>query len=154
MPTGVSPAGLAVAALAVAGGVLMLLTEFTTVVSIDVAAGSCEFIYESDPELADDCSQKGFERHGTALALLGVLTIAMGAGAGLGRSRPAAAALIGIGAVVLLLALLRDLPATDETGLIGRRYAEAEASAGIGLWLELAGGVLAIFAGALRLSRR
>lgn len=131
----------------------MLLTEFTTVISVDVAAGSCESIYDTNPELADSCSQKGFERHGTALILLGLLTFAMGSGAAFGRSRPAAVALIAIGVIVLGLTLLRDLPASDDTGLIGRRYAAAEASAGPGLWFELIAGVLAICAGLLRVIR-
>jgi hypothetical protein len=131
----------------------MVLTEFTTAISVDVAAGSCESIYDTNPELADNCSQKGFERHGTALILLGLLTFAMGSGAAFGRSRPAAVALIAIGVIVLGLTLLRDLPASDDTGLIGRRYAAAEASAGPGLWFELIAGVLAVCAGLLRVIR-
>ena len=131
----------------------MLLTEVTTVVSVDVAVGSCDSIYDTNPELADDCDQKGIERHSVALLLLGLVTLAMGSGAAFGRSRPAAVALVAIGAVVLLIALAIDLPASDDTGLIGRRYAAAEASAGTGLWLELVGGVLAIVAGVIRLVR-
>jgi hypothetical protein len=131
----------------------MLLTEFTTIISIDVAAGSCESIYDTDPGLADSCNQKGFERHGAALILLGLLTFAMGSGAAFGRSRPAAVALVGIGVIVLGLTLLRDLPASDDTGLIGRRYAAAEATAGTGLWFELVAGVLAMAAGLIRIIR-
>jgi hypothetical protein len=131
----------------------MLLTELTTVISIDVASGSCGSIYDTSPELADDCEQTGFERSSVALLLLGLLTFAMGAGAAFGRSRPAAVALIAIGVVVLGITLLVDLPASDETGLIGRRYAEAEATAESGLWLELVGGVLAVVAGVIRLLR-
>lgn len=153
MPAGLSPLAIAVAALALAAGALMLLTEVTTVISIDVAAGSCESIYDTNPDLADDCSQKGFERHSLALLLLGLVTFAMGAGAALGRSRPAAVALIAIGVIVLGLTLLRDLPASDDTGLIGRRYEAAEATAGAGLWFELVAGILAVVAGALRVIR-
>jgi hypothetical protein len=131
----------------------MLLTEITTVISVDVAVGSCGSIYDTNPDLADDCQQVGFERHSLALVLLGLLTLAMGSGAAFGRSRPAAVALVGIGVVVLGIALLGDLPASDETGLIGRRYAAAEATAGPGLWLELVAGVLAVCAGALRVIR-
>ena len=131
----------------------MLLTEITTVISVDVAVGSCDSIYDTNPDLADDCVQKGFERHSLALVLLGLLTLAMGSGAAFGRSRPAAVALIGIGVVVLGIALLGDLPASDETGLIGRRYAAAEAAAGPGLWFEIIAGVLAVCAGALRVIR-
>ena len=74
-------------------------------------------------------------------------------GAAFGRSRPAAMALVGIGVVVLGIALLLDLPASDETGLIGRRYAAAEAAAGSGLWFEMVAAALAIVAGLLRVLR-
>ena len=141
------------AAAALAAGALMILTEITTVISVDLENTSCEVIYDSSPDLADDCSQKGFERSSVALLLLGLLTFAMGSGAAFGRSRPAALALIAIGVVVLGLTLLRDLPASDDTGLIGRDYAQATAAAGAGLWFELIGGVLAVVAGALRVIR-
>jgi hypothetical protein len=153
LPTGFSPVAIAVAGAALAAAVLMLLTEVTTVISIDVAVGSCDSIYDTNPELADDCEQKGFERSSVALLLLGLLTLVMGSGAAFGRSRPAAVALVGIGVVVLGIALLVDLPASDDTGLIGRRYAAAEATAGTGLWFELAAGILAVCAGALRVIR-
>jgi hypothetical protein len=153
LPTGLSPVAIAVAAAALVAGALMLLTEVTTVISIDLKNTSCEVIYDSSPDLADDCTQTGFERSSAALLLFALLTFAMGSGAAFGRSRPAALALIAIGVVVLGFALLGDLPASDETGLIGRDYAEASASAGIGLWFELAAGVLAVAAGTLRLVR-
>ena len=131
----------------------MLLTEVTTVISVDLRNTSCEVIYDSSPDLADDCSQVGFERHSVALLLLGLLTFVMGSGAAFGRSRPAALALIAIGVVVLGVALAVDLPASDDTGLIGRDYAEAHASAGAGLWFEIVGGALAVLAGLLRVLR-
>jgi hypothetical protein len=153
LPTGISPVAIAVAAAALAAGVLMLLTEVTTVISVDLRNTSCEVIYDSNPSLADNCSQTGLERSSVALLLLGLLTFAMGWGAAFGCSRPAALALIAIGVVVLGITLLGDLPASDDTGLIGRDYAEATASAGIGLWLELIGGILAVVAGLIRVIR-
>jgi hypothetical protein len=153
LPTGVSPVAIAVAVAAFAAGILMLLTEVTTVISIDVAVGSCDSIYDTSPELADDCEQKGIERSSVALLLLGLLTFVMGSGAAFGKSRPAAVALVAIGVVVLGITLLVDLPASDETGLIGRRYAAAEAATGPGFWLELVGGGLAVLAGLIRLLR-
>ena len=77
----------------------------------------------------------------------------MAFGAGLGGSRPAAFALVVIGALVLLWALLVDLPVTDETGAIGRNFEGAEAAAGPGLTLEIVGGVLTLAAGLVALSR-
>ena len=35
--------------MAVAAAVLMFLTEFTTVISVDVAVGSCDTIYDTSP---------------------------------------------------------------------------------------------------------
>lgn len=137
------------AAAALVAGALMLLTEVTTVISVDLRNTSCEVIYDSNPALADDCSQTGLERSSVALLLLGLLTFAMGSGAAFGHSRPAAAALVAIGVVVLGIALLGDLPASDDAGLIGRDYDQAEASAGAGLWFELVGGILAVVAGLL-----
>jgi hypothetical protein len=151
--TGLSPIAIAVAVAALAAGVLMLLTEVTTVISVDLRNTSCEVIYDSNPSLADNCSQTGFERSSVALLLFGLLTFAMGFGAAFGNSRPAALALIGIGVVVLGFAFLIDLPASDDTGLIGRDYDQASASAGIGLWLEVAGGALAVLAGLIRVIR-
>lgn len=153
LPTGHSPVAIAVAVTAFVAGALMLVTLVSTVVSVDLRNTSCEVIYDSSPKLADDCSQTGLERSSVALLLLGLLTFAMGSGAAFGRSRPAALALMGVGAVALLIALAFDLPASDDTGLIGRDYDQASASAGIGLWLEFAGGLLAVAAGALRVAR-
>ena len=140
------------AAVALAAGALMLLTEVTTVIRVDLRNTSCEVIYDSNPSLADDCSQTGLERSSVALLLFGLLTFAMGSGAAFGRSRPAAVALIAIGVIVLGFTLL-DLRASDDTGLIGRDYAEAEASAGAGLWFELVAGILAVLAGLMRVIR-
>jgi hypothetical protein len=153
LPAGVSRFAIVVAAVAAVAGVLMLLTEVTTVIRVDLRNTSCEVIYDSNPSLADDCSQTGLERSSVALLLFGLLTFVMGAGAAFGKSRPAALALIAIGAVVLGITLLGDLPASDDTGLIGRDYDQAEASAGVGLWFELAGGILAVLAGLLRVIR-
>jgi hypothetical protein len=131
----------------------MVVTEFLTVASVDVASGSCEVITDTSPEVADRCFLSGFERHGGALVLLAALTVFMAWGAAVGGSRPASFALMGLGAVVLLWAVLIDLPATNDTGGIGPLYANAEAMAGPGLFTELVAGVLAVGAGVLRLLR-
>jgi hypothetical protein len=128
---------------------LLLASQFATVVSVDVAAGSCEGLNDTDPTLAERCVQGGFERHGPAFALLAAAVLAMALWAY--RSRSAGAGLVALGAVALGIVLFGDLPAARETGVIGRDYAGAEAQAGAGLWLEAAGGVLAVLAGALAL---
>ena len=138
--------------LGVAGAVLVLVTEFSTIVSVDVlTSGTCQEI--ADPAARDACQTSGIEQHGGAFILLGLLALLMTAGAGRGASRPAAAALVAIGAVVLAFTFARDLPKTDDTGLVGIQYEEAKAGPGSGLYLEFAGGAMLVLAGGLRLAR-
>jgi hypothetical protein len=75
-------------------------------------------------------------------------------GAGVGASRPAGAALVVAGALVLGIAILADLPVTDETGAIGRNFENASASEGSGLYVAIAAGALAVLAGLIRVTRR
>jgi hypothetical protein len=142
-----------VAAAGALAALLMAVTEFLTVASVDVASGSCEVINDSNPGLADRCALSGFERHGGAFLLLALVTLAMTLGASAGRSRPAAVALTALGALVLGLALGLDLPQAGETGAIGRDYAGAKGQPGPGLFTEIVAGVLAVGAGAARLLR-
>ena len=150
---GVEPVSLAVTVLAAAAGALLIVGEFMSIAWVDVAQRSCEVINDSNPSRADRCSMSGFERHGGALALLGVLAVVMGWGAGLGRSRPAAVALLVAGAIALGISLISDLPETSEAGAIGQSFEGAEGRRGTGLYLDLAGGALALLAGGLGLAR-
>lgn len=156
------PLAVVVMVLALAGGALLGLTEFTTVASVDVqtpsAAGervgsACDVINDSDPSLADRCELSGFERHGGALLLLGILAMAMGVGAARGASRPAAVALMVIGALTLAWSLILDLPQTKKTGAIGQNFEGAVGRAGTGLTLEIVGALLLLAAGSLALWR-
>lgn len=144
---------LLVLALGFAGGVLLIVAELSNLVTIDVqTTGTCEEL--AGPGAGEACSVSGFEQHGGALVLLGVVALVMALGAARGASRPAAFALLVIAVVVLALAFLRDLPKTAETGLIGINYEAARASAGPALLLEIAGATLCALAGALTLIRR
>ncbi|MFN2616798.1 MAG: hypothetical protein ABR581_06700 [Thermoleophilaceae bacterium] len=145
---------LLLAAVGGVGALLILISEFSTIAAVDVAHGSCKVINDSNPALADRCALSGFERHGGAFLLLGLVALVMAWGAGSGRSRPAAMALIAAGVIVLGFALFSDLPQTGETGAIGRDFADATASPGAGFYMEIVGAVLIIVAGGLRLSRR
>ena len=134
-----------------AAALLLIGTEFSAVATVDVASGSCEVINDANPGLADRCELSGLERNGGSFLLLAAFAAFMALGAGLGESRPAAWALVAVGALVLAWSLLVDLPVTDETGVLGRDFEGAAASAGPGLTLELVAGALLVGAGALRL---
>jgi hypothetical protein len=137
--------------MAVAAAVLLVVTEFTAVATVDVASGSCEVIQDTDPELADRCELSGLERNGGAFLMLAALILVMAWGAGPGRSTPAAVALVAVGVLVVGWALLVDLPVTDDTGALGRNFEGATAAAGPGLTVEIIGGALALGAGLLAL---
>jgi hypothetical protein len=147
---GASPLGIGVTAAGLVAAVLLVVTEFSTIASVDVASGSCEVIQDTNPELADRCELSGFERNGGSFILLALLAAAMAWGAGIGGSRPAAVILAAIGAAVLAWALLVDLPETNETGVLGRNFEGATAAAGPGLTIEIVAGALALAAGAVR----
>jgi len=152
----VGPAGpstLIVPALGILGGILLVVAELSSVVTVEVlTTGTCVEI--ADPEVRDACSVSGFEQHGGALILLGILAVLMALGTGRGTSRPASVALIAIALIVVGIVVTRDIPAAGETGLVGLRYEEAQADAGAGLYLECAGAALCAAAGGLRLARR
>ncbi len=145
------PRALIVLLLGALGGSLLVVAELSTVVTVGVDLGTCEELAGTD--VRDACSVSGFEQHGGALILLGLVAVVMAFGAGRGSSRPAALALIAVGLIVAGIVLARDIPAAGETGLVGLRYEEARASAGTGLYLECAGAALCAAAGALRLAR-
>jgi hypothetical protein len=144
------PLAVVLTAVGVVGALLVLITEFTTIYSVDVlTSGTCEEI--ADPAARDACQTSGFEQHGGAFILLGLLALVMAVGAGRGRSRPAATALAAIGVVVLAFALARDLPKSNDTGLVGIQYEQAKAGPRTGLYLEVVGGILCLGAGVTRL---
>jgi hypothetical protein len=148
---GASPLAIGVTAAGLLAAVLLVVTEFSTIASVELTNTSCEVINDSSPELADRCELSGFERNGGSFILLAVLAAAMAWGAGIGGSRPAAVTLTVVGAAVLLWALLVDLPEANETGILGRNYEGASGAAGPGLTIEIVAGVLALAAGAVRL---
>jgi hypothetical protein len=130
----------------------MVVSEFATLRSVKVLTASCNDL--ADPSLRGSCVTHGGEEHAYALVLLGVVAGLMAWGAAFGKSRPAAIALIAIGAAVLAIAFLTDLPDIHKTGVLGERFDSAHATAGPGLWLEIAGGALVLVAGVMATTAR
>jgi hypothetical protein len=133
-------------AAAVAGGLALIASEFLVLREIRavtaVPAGGVT---------------RGGAHHGYALAVVGAAMLPMAWGAARGGSRPAAIALLVLAVAAAAIVLAIDLPKLDETGLIGRTYALAEARPRAGFWLACAGTALALGAAAamvLRTRRR
>ena len=132
------------AAFALAGVVLLVIAELTTV--YEVTVGGLQIVKRS---------ATGAENHGYALLVIAVVALAM-TGLALRGARPPALALAALGVAALAIALLVDLPDTRASGDLPESlaYEQARARARAGLWLELLGGVLLAGAGGLLASRR
>jgi hypothetical protein len=115
------------------GAILLLVADFTTLFEIKVLTVTRE-------------SRSGGSHHSYAMVVLGLAALPMAYGATRG-SRPAMAAMAGIGVIALLIALIGDLPDVNETGVIGRNFTDAEASPGIGFFMETLGATLLVVAG-------
>ena len=59
---------------------LLFCAQFATIASVDLPSVSCEVINDSNPALAERCELSGFERHGLALLLVGLLVLALARG--------------------------------------------------------------------------
>src|SRR3954449_5418426 len=123
---------------AVAGGLCLIIATFSTIIEITV--GTTSKIADRDTELS------GWDRHSVSLILIAAFALVMTAGA-LRGARPAMAAIAVAGIVVLLIALIGDLPDVHKTGVIGQLYDNARANPKIGYYLETLGGALLLIAG-------
>ena len=128
---------LALAGLATVAIVLLLVSSFLTLISIGTGITTLE-------------TRSGFEQHSITMLLLGLAAVPMLLGS-LRGAKPAMIALGAIGIVVIVIALTVDLPDALDEGLYGERYEGAEASPGIGFFVETLGGVLLLLAGGLLL---
>jgi hypothetical protein len=116
-----------------AGAVLLVIATFATVIHIRVVT-------------VTKLTQTGWDRHGPALLIIGLVAIPMLAGA-LRGARPAQAALAVLGLIALLIALLGDQPHIHDTGVIGQDYDSAAAGPSFGYYAETLGSVLVLIAG-------
>ncbi|HEV2058300.1 MAG TPA: hypothetical protein VGR11_03020 [Solirubrobacteraceae bacterium] len=125
------------AAVAVA---LLVAAEFTTV--FEVTVGPLEIVKRRTT---------GGANHGYALLFVALFAVALALHGLRAAGRAAGVGLIALGSVVLVVALAVDLPDTRGSGRLPESlaYEDARARAGLGLGLELAGGVLLVAAGGL-----
>jgi len=130
---GLSAASAGLLLAGIAGAVLLIVADFSTLFEVTAVTAVLE-------------TRKGSEHHTYALVLIGVLVLPMAAGASLGGSRPAAVAVTILGIIALVIVLAVDLPDVNSTGFT-RTFDKAEASPGSGFYLETLGAVLVLVAG-------
>ena len=124
----------ALLACALAGGVLLIVADFSTVRKVTVLTVARDHI-------------RGGPEHLYALAVLGALAIPLAWGAAAGRSRPAMRGLVVIGLIALAVALAVDLRQLGDTEGLGRLYDDVGGSAAIGFAREVGGAVLLMVSG-------
>ena len=126
-------------ALALTAVALLAVAELTTV--FEVTVGSLEVVKRSST---------GGDNHGYGLLVIAVAAVAMTLLALRGARAPAVA-LLALGVAALVIALAIDLPDTRGSGQLPEAlaYENAQARAGTGLGLEIAGAVLLCIAGGL-----
>jgi hypothetical protein len=129
---------LVLAVLGLAGALLLLVASFTTIIEITV--GTTSKVVDADT------AQSGWDRHGPALVLLGLLGLFL-LFAGLRGARIALTGLVVAGLAALAIAWAWDRPHVHDTGSVGDVYAEATADPGTGYYLETLGGALLLLAG-------
>jgi hypothetical protein len=123
--------------LALGGAILAVVATFSTVIQIELP--------DADGPVF---TQSGFDRYSVALIVLALFAVAMLLGS-LRAARPAMFALAAAGVVILLIALINDLPDVHKTGAwsLADAYEDASASAGSGFLLETISGVLVLISG-------
>jgi Flp pilus assembly protein TadB len=130
------------AALAAVAVALLVAAEFSTV--FEVTVGSLEVVKRA---------ATGGENHGYALLVVALFAVVLTLLAlrGSAAGGVAGVALVALGAVVLFVALAIDRPDTRGSGQLPESlaYENAQARAGAGLGLEIAGGALLMVAGGL-----
>jgi hypothetical protein len=122
----------------VAGGLLLVAADFSTL--LEVRSGGV---------VRDRIA--GGDRHTYGLVPIGVGAVVMAVLVAMRESRPAALALAGLGLVALLICLLADVPDANRSGYLSG-FRSADASPGPAFYLEAAGAVLVLLAGSAALA--
>jgi hypothetical protein len=128
----------AIAAGALLGAVILVVSEFTTLFQIHTAAATG----------AISSAETG-AHHTYALIPIAVLVAVLAYGVWTAGSRPALLAIVILGVIALLIALLGDLPDAHASGLIGSpssHFSSASATPSAGLYMETLGAVLLLIA--------
>jgi hypothetical protein len=135
-------------ALAVAGALLLVIAEFSTISYRTIGIGAC-------PDRAGEsvCRTVGHESHAFALLILAPIAVVMAWGAVVGRSRAAAIALAAVGVAVLVISLAIDAPKLHDKRNLDALYDAVAGHTGSAFKVELVGGVLLLLAGGLALAR-
>jgi hypothetical protein len=118
------------------GALLLIAAEFTALFEVHAATSSRPV-----------ASVSTGSHQSYALVPIALLVAALACGVWREGSRIALLATGLLGVIALLIALLGDLPDTHATGLIGSsttRYADANSTAGAGLYLETLGAVVLV----------
>jgi hypothetical protein len=131
-----APLAIGLFAAAVLGGILLIAAEFSVVNRITTGDNIALRTF------------RGYDRHYFALAIVAALALPLAWGGFIGRSRHAFAGLALLGLAALLIVLIVDTPQLNDARGFDVRFEGVHTHVGVGYYLETAGSILILAAGA------
>jgi hypothetical protein len=135
--SGLDALGLALAAAAFIGAVLLVVSDFTTLFRVHTEAGVT----------VPNGSVKGHDNHSFSMLVIGLASLPLAYAATRYGSRPAMAGLAGLGLIAVIIAVGFDLPDATGTNTLARTFEDATGSPAAGFYIETLGAALLIVSG-------
>ena len=135
--SGLDPLGLALAAAAFIGAVLLVVSDFTTLFKVHTDAGVT----------VSNGLVKGHDNHSFSMLIIGLASLPLAYGATRYGSRAAMTGLAGLGLIAVIIAVGFDLSDATGTNTLARTFEAASGSPAVGFYLETLGAALLIVSG-------
>jgi len=135
--SGLDPLGLALAAAAFIGAVLLVVSDFTTLFKVHTDAGVT----------VSNGLVKGHENHSYSMLIIGLASLPLAYAATRYGSRPAMTGLAALGLIAVVIAVGFDLSDATGTNTLARTFENASGSPAVGFYLETLGAALLIISG-------
>jgi len=135
--SGLDALGLALAAAAFIGALLLVVSDFTTLFKVHTDAGVT----------VPNGAVKGHDNHSFSMLVIGVASLPLAYAATRYGSRPAMAGLAGLGLLAVIIAVGFDLSDATGTNTLARTFENATGSPAVGFYLETLGAALLIVSG-------
>lgn len=135
--SGLDALGLALAAAAFIGAVLLVVSDFTTLFKVHTEAGVT----------VPNGTVKGNDNHSYSMLVLGLAAFPLAYWATRYGSRAAMTGLAGLGLIAVVIAVGFDLSDATGTNTLARTFEDATGSPAVGFYLETLGAALLIISG-------
>jgi hypothetical protein len=135
--SGLDALGLALAAAAFIGALLLIVSDFTTLFRVHTEAGVT----------VPGGQVKGHDNHSFSMLIIGLAALPLAYATLRYGSRPAMAGLAGLGLIAVIIAVGFDLSDATGTNTLARTFESATGSPAVGFYLETLGAALLVISG-------